>query len=36
MQLNLKRCEKYLDKLLYYGYSYNDLKINIVVMYKIK
>lgn len=26
MQLNLKRCEKYLDKLLYYGYSYNDLK----------
>ena len=26
MQLNLKRCEKYIDKLLYYGYSYNDLK----------
>lgn len=26
MQLNLKRCEKYLDKLLYHGYSYNELK----------
>lgn len=26
LKLNLKRCEKYLDKLLYYGYNYNDLK----------
>lgn len=26
LQLNLKRCEKYLDRLLYHGYSYNDLK----------
>ncbi len=23
---NLTRCEKYLDKLCYYGYSYNELK----------
>ncbi len=26
MHQNLKRCERYLDKLLYYGYSYNELK----------
>lgn len=26
LKLNLKRCEKYLDKLLYYGYTYNELK----------
>ena len=26
LHLNLKRCEKYLDKLLYNGYSYNQLK----------
>ena len=23
---NIERCEKYLDKLLYYGYNYNELK----------
>ena len=26
LHLNLKRSEKYLDKLLYHGYSYNELK----------
>lgn len=26
LKLNLKRCEKYLNKLLYYGYTYNELK----------
>ena len=26
MHRNLTRCEKYLDKLCYHGYNYNDLK----------
>lgn len=26
MHQNLKRCERYLDKLCYHGYNYNDLK----------